>query len=250
MKTVILLSRKGGVGKTATAHALGAGLAKRKKRVLFIDADGQANLTLSLKGNEEGIGLYEVLSQENTLKDAMQKTDCGYLVPANEILQAADTTLNGKNRQNRLRDALRSVEKDFDYCIIDTPAALGIVTINCLVAADKVIVPLQLDIYSLQGINRLCKALEVVQKDCGSKARISGFLVTRCKPNTNLSRQLLETLEKIAKNVNARVYESKIRECNAIMEAALNQTDIYEHAPRSNAAYDYEKFVDEFIKQR
>ncbi len=250
METVIILSRKGGVGKTATAHALGAALMERKKRVLFIDADGQSNLTLSMKGNEEKSNLYDVLNKESTIKNAIQETEGGYIIPGNEMLHAADITLKGSDKNLILREALKEVSKQFDYCIIDTPAAPGVVTMNCLVAADKIIVPLQADIYSLQRIGRMVEALETVQRNCGSKAKISGFLVTRYNARTVLSKQMLEDLEKIAKRLKTRVYKSKIRECTAIKEAALQQTDIFNYAPGSNAANDYREFVEEFIKQK
>lgn len=250
METIVILSRKGGVGKTATAHALGAALMERKKRVLFIDADGQSNLTLTLKADEEQNNLYDVLSKESTIKKAIQETENGYIIPGNEMLQAADITLKGADKNLILREELKEVSKQFDYCIIDTPAALGVVTMNCLVAADKIIVPLQADIYSLQGIARMVEALETVKERCGSKAIISGFLVTRYNARTVLSKQMLEDLEKIAKNLKTKVYKSKIRECTAIKEAALQQTDIYSYAPGSNAAKDYREFVEEFIKQK
>ena len=250
METIIILSRKGGVGKTATAHALGAALMKRKKRVLFIDADGQSNLTLTMKGSEDNLSLYDVLNRESTIKRAMQETEGGYIIPANEMLHAADITLKGTDKNLILREALKEGSTHFDYCIIDTPAALGVVTMNCLIAADKIIVPLQADIYSLQGIARMVEALETVKENCGSKAKISGFLVTRYNARTVLTKQMLEDLEKIAKSLKTRVYKSKIRECTAIKEAALQQTDIFSYAPGSNAAKDYNDFVEEFIEQK
>ena len=250
METVIVLSRKGGVGKTATAHALGAALMERKKRVLFIDADGQSNLTLTMKADEEQSNLYDVLSKESTIKEAIQETENGYIIPGNEMLHAADITLKGANKSLILKEALKEVSRQFDYCIIDTPAALGIVTMNCLAAADKIIVPLQADIYSLQGISRMMEAVDTVRANCGSKAKISGFLLTRYNPRPTLSKQMLEDLEKIAKRLKIRVFNSKIRECTAIKEAALQQTDIFSYAPKSNAASDYREFVEEFLKQK
>lgn len=251
METVVIMSRKGGVGKTATAHALGAALMQRKKRVLFIDADGQCNLTLTMKANEEQSNLYDVLCRQSSLKDAIQKTENGYIIPGNEMLHAADMTLKRTNNCfTILRESLRTVSKDFDYCIIDTPAALGIVTMICLVGADKIIIPLQADIYSLQGISRMIEALDTVKNNVGSKAKISGFLLTRYNARTVLSKQMVEDLEKIAKKLKTKVYDSKIRECTAIKEAALQQTDILSYAPGSNAATDYNNFVDEFINQK
>lgn len=247
METVIVLSRKGGVGKTATAHALGAALMKRKKRVLFIDADGQSNLTLTMKGNEEHKNFYNVLLKECSIREAIQETEAGYIIPGNEMLQTVDTKLGSKDTLT-LSKALKEISNDFDYCIIDTPAALGLITTSCIIAADKIIVPLQADIYSLQGIRRVVESVNAVN-GIGFDKKISGFLLTRLK-RTNLSKKLFDDLESIAKDLNTKVFNSKIRECNAIMEAAINQTDIFSFAPKSNAAVDYEAFVKEFLKAK
>ena len=250
METVIILSRKGGVGKTATAHALGAALMQRGKRVLFIDADGQCNLTLSMKADENQTNFYNVISQECSIKEAIQETENGYIIPGNEMLQVVDVSAGESKEQLILKEALKEVRKDFDYCIIDTPAALGTITLNCLIAADRIIIPLKADVYSLQGISRMINALEVARKSCGSKAKISGFLLTMYNSRTGLYKFITEELEKTAKELKTIVYESKIRKCIAIEEAALNQTDIFSYAPRSNAAIDYQNFVDEFVNQK
>lgn len=250
METIVILSRKGGVGKTATAHALGAALMQRKKRVLFIDADGQCNLTLTMRASKEQSNLYDVLCKKSSIKAAIQETEGGYIIPGNEKLHAADIKLNGSEESYRLQEALKEISKQFDYCVIDTPAALGVVTMNCLIAADKIIVPVKADIYSIQGIESIIKALETVQRSWGSKAKLSGFLVTMYNARTVLSKQILEGLEKRTKEYKTRVYNSKIRNCTALQEAALERTDIFSYAPRSNAANDYKDFVEEFIKQK
>ena len=221
---------------------------KRKKRVLFIDADGQSNLTLTMKGNEEHKNFYNVLLKECSIKEAIQETEAGYIIPGNEMLQTIDTKLGSKDTLTLIK-ALKEIEKDFDYCIIDTPAALGLITISCIIAADKIIVPLQADIYSLQGIRRVVESLNSIS-EIGLDKKISGFLLTRYNERTNLSKKLFDDLESIAKDLNTKVFKSKIRECNAIKEAAINQTDIFSFAPKSNAAKDYEEFVKEFLKTK
>ena len=125
METIIILSRKGGVGKTATAHALGAALMKRKKRVLFIDADGQSNLTLTMKGSEDNLSLYDVLNRESTIKRAIQETEGGYIIPGNEMLHAADMMLKGTDKNLILREALKEVSKQWTDKIPDGTKALA-----------------------------------------------------------------------------------------------------------------------------
>ena len=246
METIVVWSRKGGVGKTATVHALGAALMKRKKKVLFVDCDGQSNLTLTLKADEEAKTMYDVLTKEAKLAQAIQRTECGHICAANEMLQTLDNDLDPEI----LRKELERESNLYDYCVIDTPAALSKVTINCLIAADKIIIPVEADLYSIQGIPRILETLETVKKGFNTRAKISGFLVTRYSGRSNLSRQNLESLKNIAKNKGTKVFDTPIRECIAIKEAKQQQKDIFAYAPKSNAAIDYDSFVNEFLKSK
>lgn len=246
METIVIWSRKGGVGKTATAHALGAALMKRKKRVLFIDCDGQSNLTLTMKADEEARTMYEVFTKEAKLAQAIQKTECGHICAANEMLQTLDNDLE----PDILLKELERESSLYDYCVIDTPAALGKITINCLIAADKVIIPVEADLYSIQGIPRILETLETIKKSFNTRAKISGFLVTRYSNRSNLSRQNLESLRSIAKSQGTKVFNTPIRECIAVKEAKQQQKDLFTYAPKSNAALDYDDFVNEFLKSR
>lgn len=250
MQIIAILNRKGGVGKTATVHALGAALMQRKKKVLFIDADGQSNLTLSLNAQEDAKGLSDVFHEKCTIREAIQKTKGGYIIPGNEELQTLDVTLVVEKKANYLKQALKAIDKDFDYCIIDTPAALGMITINCLAAADKVIIPAQADIYSVQGLNRLLGTIQDLKTLKGIDVNVSGVLLTRFNSRTVISKQLSEDLEGLTRHYKTKVFKTRIRECNAIREAAMMQEDIFTYAPGSKAAEDYKNFVNEFLKTK
>ncbi len=245
MKTIVIWSRKGGVGKTATAHALGAALMQRNKRVLFVDCDGQSNLSLSLAADEEAVSMYEVLAENEPIKKAIQTT------PGGKICGATESLLDSiKAAPDRLKSELAKVSKDFDYCIVDTPAALGIITINCLVAADKVIIPVETDLFSIQGIPRILETLEEIRQSYDTKAKIGGFLVTRYSNRSNINKMNLESLKAIAKVQHTKVYKTPIRECIAVKEAKQMQQSIFEYAPKSNAAVDYNGFVEEFLNDK
>lgn len=246
METIVIWSRKGGVGKTATAHALGSALMQRKKRVLFLDCDGQCNLTLSLAADEDASGMYEVFADNIALGKAIQTTPGGKICGANEMLQ----TISEGIEPDRLKRKLAQVGKEFDYCVIDTPAALGIVTINCLVAADKIIIPVEADLFSIQGIPRIIETLEAIRSNYKTKAKISGFLVTRYNNRSNLNKMNLESLKAIARVQHTKVYKAPIRECIAVKEAKQMQQSIFEYAPKSNAAVDYDEFVREFLNDK
>ena len=250
MQIIAILNRKGGVGKTATVHALGAALMQRKKKVLFIDADGQSNLTLSLNAREDAKGLSDVFHEKCTIKEAIQKTEGGYIIPGNEELQTLDVTLVVEKKANYLKQALKDLDNMFDYCIIDTPAALGMITINCLAAADKVIIPAQADIYSVQGLNRLLGTIQDLKTLKGIDVNVSGVLLTRFNPRTVISKQLSEDLEGLTRHYKTKVFKARIPECNAIREAAMMQEDIFSYAPGSKAAEEYMNFVNEFLKTK
>ncbi len=253
MKTIVLTNQKGGVAKTTTAYALAAGLRNKGFSVLIVDADPQGNLTYTA-GNEENKQntLYEVLKGNCSVHEAMRNTHP--LDTAMSILSvglqgtAADMELTGQvAREYKLREALEQVAKDYDYCVIDTAPTLGLLTLNALTAADRVIIPLNLEVYSLQGMEQLSGFIENVRKYTNKDLSISGLLITKYNERLNISQALIDNVEQAAKNMNTRVFNTKIRESVAVKEAQLLRGDIYTEAPKATATLDYMAFVDEFL---
>lgn len=246
MEVIAVISRKGGVGKTATAQALGAGLLRRKKKVLFIDLDSQCNLTYTTNADTNRPNSMQLLAGEKH-KDYIQELD-GDVIAGSESLAAADTFLTDTGKEYRLREAIEPYKKKYDYIIIDTPAALGIVTINALTAADAAIIPVQADVYSLQGIGQLNDTIEAVKRYCNPSLYIRGILCTRYNGRAVISRDMMDNLADTAKALNTKLYKTPIRECIAVKEAQASQRDIFTYAPKSNAAKDYEEFIKDFMK--
>lgn len=246
MEVVAIVNRKGGVGKTATAQALGAGLLRKKKKVLYIDLDSQTNLTYGLGASVSGLTSMEVLTGEATAQEAIQKTAQGDIIAGTEALAGADAIIDGTGKEYRLKEAIDGLQ--YDYIIIDTPAQLGTLTVNALTASNSVIIPVQAEIYSLQGIGQLNKAIEAVKKYCNKDLSIRGILITRYNGRAVISKDMQANLQEAAEQLNTRLYSTPIRECVSIKEAQASQTDIYSYAPRSNAAKDYEAFIKEFTK--
>ena len=246
MEVVAIVNRKGGVGKTATAQALGAGLLRKKKKVLYIDLDSQTNLTYGLGASVSGLTSMEVLTGEATAQEAIQKTVQGDIIAGTEALAGADAIIDGTGKEYRLKEAIDGLQ--YDYIIIDTPAQLGTLTVNALTASNSVIIPVQAEIYSLQGIGQLNKAIEAVKKYCNKDLSIRGILITRYNGRAVISKDMQANLQEAAEQLNTRLYNTPIRECVSIKEAQASQTDIYSYAPRSNAAKDYEAFIKEFTK--
>ncbi len=246
MEAVAIVNRKGGVGKTATAQALGAGLIRKKKKVLYIDLDSQTNLTYGTGASLDGFNSMDILTGDATAEQAIQKTPQGDVIAGTEALAGADATIDGTGKEYRLKEAIEGLK--YDYIIIDTPAQLGTLTVNALTAADSVIIPVQAEVYSLQGIGLLNKTIEAVKKYCNPALSIRGILITRYNGRAVISKDMQGNLAEVAEQLKTRLYSTPIRECISIKEAQAQQTDIFSYAPRSNAALDYEAFIKEFTK--
>ena len=247
MRSIAIALQKGGVGKSTTASCLGSALILKGYRVLFVDLDAQGNLTYSLGASDKGPGAMGVLQRPETIKDEIQHTPQGDVLPSSPALAGADTVLTTTGKEYRLREALETVEGSYDYCIIDTPPALGITSINALTAADGVIIPTQADVYALQGIGQLYDTVGAVQRYCNPGLKILGILLTRYNGRSTIRREVAEALGDLAEKMNTRLYETRIRENVALVEAAARRQNIYQYAPRTNGAADYMAFTEEFL---
>lgn len=244
---ITLANRRGGVGKTATAHALGAGLMRKGFRVLFVDLDSQCNLTYDLRAEAENFSSLDVIEGKATAKEAIIATPRGEVIPATASLATADKVIDGIGKEYRLRDALEPIKRKYDYIIVDTPPALGVLTVNALTASNKVIIPAQAEIHSLQGIEQLYGTIGAIQHFTNRDLKIEGILLTRYVARSVISKDMRSNLEEVAQIIDSKVFKTAIRECTAIKEAQATQTDIYDYSPKSNASKDYEAFIEEFL---
>jgi chromosome partitioning protein len=245
---IAVVNRKGGAGKTTTSQSLGEGLKLKGNKVLFIDMDGQGNLSNTLKADKAKPTIFDVLTRQENIKRALQDTEQGDIVASDASLFAADIRIIDTGKEYRLKEAIAAIIEEYDYIIIDTPPALGILTINALCAARSVIIPIQADAFSLQGIQQISETIAAVRQYCNQHLQIKGILLTRHNKRTILSRDVVDVINNNAKAINTKLYKSTIRECIAIKEAQLKKTNIYAYAPKSNAALDYMEFVEEYLK--
>ena len=248
MKTIAVINQKGGVGKTTTALALGAGLILKGKKVLLVDLDAQGNLTFSLGGEAKGYGAMGVLQRPETVQAEIQECAGAGLIASTPALAEADKIITETGKEYRLKEALETIAAGYDYCVVDTPPALGILTVNALAACDGAVIPAQADIFSLQGIAALKGTIEAVKKYCNQSLQIMGILVTRFNGRAIIRREAAEQLETMAAQLNTKVYKAKIRECIALVEAEAVKQSIYSYAPKSNAAADYSELADEILE--
>lgn len=248
MKDIIaIINQKGGVGKSTTAFALGSGLTLKGNKVLYIDLDSQGNLTHTIAAIANGFTSIDFLTNRAEFKHVLQKIGQKHIIPSGPDLAGADTIINKTGKEYRLKEVIDPIKNLYDYIVIDTPPALGILTINALTAANSIVIPAQADIYSLQGVAQLHATIETVRKYCNKDLKVKGILLTRYSPRSILSRDITEAMEKTAQTLNTQLFKTTIREAVAIKESQVNQEDIYSYAPKSKAALDYMNFIDEFL---
>lgn len=246
-KVYAIINQKGGVGKSTTAEALAAGLSLKGYKTLSIDLDAQANMSYTAGAKTDGATALGVLTGEVTTAAAIQHTKSGDIIAASKALAGADAFIADTGKEYRLKEALESVKAAYDYIIIDTPPALGILTINALTACDSVIIPAQADIYSLQGVEQLAETMKPVKKYCNPALTVEGILLTRYSSRSVLSRDVAELAAQLAGKLGTKLFKTTIREAIAVKEAQISQQSLYSYAPKANVTEDYNRFIAELI---
>lgn len=245
-KIIVVINQKGGVAKTTTAEAIAAGLLKQNNKVLAIDLDQQCNLSVSYAADFYKNNVYDVLIGKIKATDAIQCIDGrSDIIPAGYNLAKSDMTFTDIGKEYILKEALQDVKKQYDYIVIDTPPSLGILTVNALTAATNVVIPVQPDLFSLQGLSLICKNIESIQKYTNKNIKISGILLVRYNARALLNKNIMQLLEKKAEELNTKLFNTKIRECIAIKEAQALNKSIFEYSVNSNATKDYKAFLRE-----
>lgn len=249
MQVIAVLNQKGGVGKSTTAQAIAAGFTLKGYKVLMVDMDGQQSLTTITGAKGGSYSVLDVLTLKCTATEAVIHTSSGDILTAAEGLGAADTLLKDTGREYRLKEVLKPVKKSYDYCIIDCPPSLGVLTINALTAADTCIVPAQADYLSLQAIGQLQGTINTVRTYTNRDLQIAGIVITRYSSRAVLSRDAVELIQAKAAEMGTRVFSAKVRECIALKEAQAVRQSIYDYAKRSNGAKDYQALIDEIAEE-
>ncbi len=243
-----VVNQKGGVGKTTTTANLAAGIAQLGKRVLSIDLDAQANLSAHYgyvaDANDESPSMYDVLRDGMPIsKITIEVEDNLFLAPASLLLSAADLELGGViGRELLLRKALESAREEFDYIFIDCPPSLGLLSLNGLVAATQVIVPVQSEFLALHGVRQLLDTIDQVRSAYNPSLRVGGVLLCLHDSRRRLSKSVAETVREYFGDL---VFDIVIRTNVALAEAPARGVSIFRYDPRSSGAEDYGKLAEE-----
>ncbi len=250
-KIIAVTNQKGGVGKTTTSVNLAASLGFKGKKVLLIDCDPQSNASSGVGVTKDTykLSIYDCLAEPDKTKDAIIDTGFKnlFLIPSSSALSGAEIELAyEEKREFFLENALENVKNDFDFIIIDSPPALGMLTINILTASDTVLIPIQCEYYALEGLSQLIQSVRTIKKSLNPKLDIEGVLATMYDGRTNLS---IQVLDEVKKYFPQKVYKTVIPRNIRLSEAPSFGEPIISYDITSKGAESYLNLAIEVINK-
>ena len=246
MKTTVVavINQKGGTGKTTTTINLGSALSKLGKKVLLLDLDPQSNLSYSLAVSNPGATLAEVFLGTKKLSDILVEKEGVTIAPgSNDLVDIEISLVSQPDRESFLKTILSEL-KGYDYVLIDCPPSLSVLTLNALTAAQEVLIPLQMEVLTLQGLDQIMNTVQKVKKAFNPKLKIKGIVVVMFDIRRKLS---LEVLEYLKENLKEKIFSSHIRLNVKLAEAPSFGRSVLDYDGASNGAKDYTSLAREFV---
>lgn len=248
-KIIAVANQKGGVGKTTTAINMSAGLTLRKKKVLLCDFDPQGNASTGFGINllKLNTTIYDVMLRDLNAKDAIVHTKWCDVLPANVTLAAAEIEMvDLEKREYRLKNVLEPMREEYDYIIIDCPPSLGLLTLNALIAADTVLVPMQCEYYALEGLSQLTNTIKMVRRALNPELDIEGIILTMYDGRTNLC---IQVADEIKKHFGDKLFATPITRNIRLSEAPSHGKPIMAYDKLSKGADCYVRVTDELLRR-
>lgn len=245
-KIISLLNHKGGVGKTTSAINIGAGLVELGKKVLLIDLDPQANLTLSLGIPRQASTIYEALRGESELTPVTVKDGLDVVTSVLDLSGAEMELINEAGREFILKELFDPILPEYDFIIIDCPPSLGLLTLNALTSSQYVLIPLQTEFLAMQGLAKIKQVISKVRLRLNKELQIGGVIATMFDSRKVLNRDVVAT---ITKYFGKMVFNTRIRDNVALAEAPAQRKDIFAYSPNSTGAKDYLALCKEIVER-
>jgi len=245
-KVIAFANQKGGVAKTTTTLNLAAAFAEQGHRVLCVDMDPQGNLTMSQGIDPDTLeqSMFDVLVHDLSIREVIRRREVDVAVASIDLAGAEIAMSTKIGRERSLAKALRSVDDDYDFVCIDTPPSLGLLTVNALTAADKVIVPVQCEYLSMRGLLQLQNTLEMIRENLNPDVDIAGILPTMVDTRTLHAKEAIEILEE---NFGDRVFGARIRKTVRFAEAPVRGMSVLKYDPTGTAADAYRQLAKEVL---
>ena len=248
-RVIAFANQKGGVAKTTTTLNLAAAFAEKGHRVLCVDMDPQGNLTMSqgIDPDTLEISMYDVLVHHTSIREVIRRREVDVACSSIDLAGAEIAMSTQIGRERSLTKALKGVEDDYDFICIDTPPSLGLLTINALTAANKVIVPVQCEYLSMRGLIQLQNTLSMIRENLNPGIEIEGILPTLVDTRTVHAKEAIEILEE---NFGDRVFASRIKKTVRFAEAPVKGMSVLKYDPDGKAAFAYRQLAKEVLDGR